>query len=202
MEPKILYKSLLKSIGKELKAYSFKKNGAQFIQETDAGYNIVHFQVDKYASKEEYRFTVEIGVAPKKLFEVGALDLIGKVDIADCLFRTRLNHLMGRREQWWRLETKDSVEQCFRDIWSGLQDKALPIFTKTATESELVLTMREFIGGSDNARDLRLLIALLHSQSIDFSQELRTLESLTRLNTSWTREKHEAFVQDLGIITN
>lgn len=154
---------------------------------------VIEVQKDrKYSTKDEIRFTVNVGISVDALRQVAAAT--GGPSASDvpppdrCHWRQRLGHLLpARSDVWWSVSDEKAAQAVCDEIAAGLIDIALPKVEVMASSEALVNAWREGRGQGlteyeRRANLARLLMALGRKEEAQAA--VRSLEDAS-LGKSW-----------------
>jgi Domain of unknown function (DUF4304) len=110
------YSRLLSEAGRYLKSEGFTRRGHSFLLETLDGWAFVAFQKSRKSTPTEILFTINLGVASRRLLEFFA-DGSDSIKLADAHWRVRVGYLLPeQRDVWWTIGPSTKSESLFAEI--------------------------------------------------------------------------------------
>lgn len=156
---------------------------------------VVETQKDrKYSTKEEVRFTVNVGISVDALRDAVAVAAEGGPSSSEvpppekCHWRQRLGYLLSAQSDvWWSVRDEQTAQLVCDEIAAGLIDIALPKVEAMASSEALVRLWQEGRGQglTEYERRInlaRLLVALGHTEEAQVA--VQALEDAS-LGKSW-----------------
>lgn len=112
------YKKIINDVTPSLRERGFKKSGASFYLQNEESWGIVNFQKSTKSSSEHIVFTVNLGVASKRLLKLSSTLHVGsRPGIWDCHWQERLGHLLEeKKDVWWTVEYQTPIDQLSHQI--------------------------------------------------------------------------------------
>jgi hypothetical protein len=193
METAKSFKHLKTCLTKRLAPSGFVADGDIVTRKMHDTVIVIEVQKDrKYSTKDEIRFTINIGISVDALREVGAA--AGGPSSSDvpspekCHWRQRLGYLLpAQRDLWWSVCDEQTAQAVCDEIAAGLTDTALPKVEAIASSDALVNAWREGRGQGlteyERLTNLaRLLMALGRKEEAQVA--VQSLENAS-LGKSW-----------------
>lgn len=128
---------------------------------------VVEVQKDrKYSTKEEARFTVNVGISVDALRDVvaaeGGLSSSEVPPPEKCHWRQRLGHLLpAQSDVWWSVRDEQTAQSACDEIAAGLIDIALPKVEAMASSEALARSWQEGRGQGLTEYERRVNLARL-----------------------------------------
>jgi hypothetical protein len=128
---------------------------------------VIEVQKDrKHSTKDEVRFTVNIGISVDALRDVVAV--AGRTSSSElpapekCHWRQRLGHLLpAQTDVWWSVSDKQTAQSVCDEIAAGLIDIAAPKVEAIASSEALVRSWQDGIGQGLTEYERRVSLAKL-----------------------------------------
>lgn len=135
---------ITKVISPYLKKMGFQKLRNSFYLPLEGNWGIINFQRSQTSDSNLIIFTVNIGIASKRILQfLGQAEHTKKPDIWDTQWRMRIGHLMPENnDMWWNIDQKTNIDELGNTLVNIVTNYALP-------------AIREFIH-DENLRDLWL----------------------------------------------
>lgn len=178
-----LYGTLLKDhVAPFLKADGFLRGGQCFLREGPESWAIIHFQQSSKSNSTKILFTVDFGVASKRVCEFFGIQVEQKKSIDTCQWRQRLGMLLpGGVDRWWSIDAETDIATLGSDLVCILRDCGIPVIESLSEDAALRdIWMSGVSPGLTRAQRLMNLLVLLdllgpHSEMQSVAQELRDL---------------------------
>lgn len=138
------FRSLKSCLDKRLASIGFVANGYLLSRRTNDTVVVIDIQKDRKSStKEEIRFTINVGISVDALREIAAVDggpSSSEVPLLErCHWRQRLGRLLpAQRDVWWSVRDEQTAKSVCDEIASGLTDIAFPVLEAMASSDALV----------------------------------------------------------------
>jgi hypothetical protein len=117
---------LSKKVAPALKVEGFSRRGTTFFLMKYENYGIINFQKSTTSTKERILFTINLGVASRKIYDIfdfKAEEL--KPSLLNCQWWTRLAPPWNG-ERWWTIQFITSIDLLERDLLSQIIDIGIP----------------------------------------------------------------------------
>lgn len=146
-----------------LKENGFKKKGQNYYKSIGEIGHAVNIQKDKWNSKDEIKFTINLGIFSKKYwlseFDFDKTQKIPELPKeSESLIRERIGQLKYGKDNWYLIESQKSEWKLVKDIKEDLMNYALPFFKELDTTSKLINHLKSNL--SEYGNDYRLMIML------------------------------------------
>ena len=191
------YDDFLKGVKAFLKGYNFSKKGGNFIRESENFYEVINFRQDKYSTKEEALFAVNIGVISKKILEHRKFKFFN--NLMHNQWQNRLSGLMGNGDLWVDVNKTVHIEGLLKQVERDLTHYVLPSLQQHSDEFYIVEKLWASIESGkilpfNTAEDLLILVvknfpqriadavSLLRSKIKDSNDRLFITEMMRELN--------------------
>lgn len=161
-----LFGALLKEhIGPFMKHEGFLRRGQSFIREGLESWAIVHFQRSSKSDAAEILFTVNLGVASKRLCDFFGIQVKGKNSIDTSHWRQRLGILAtGGVDHWWSIDGETDITSLGSELVRMIRDRGIPIIEALSEDAALRdLWISGVSPGLTRAQRLMNLLVLLDS---------------------------------------
>jgi hypothetical protein len=120
-----------------LKPEGFRKAGRSFEKESEEAIVVVNYQRSRDGGECD-RFTVNLGIASKRLFAFEDPRRTKHTPVEVCHWRMRMGRTLDPpRDAWWELCSSTDVPEVGREHQEILRTKALPLLEMTACDSKL-----------------------------------------------------------------
>jgi hypothetical protein len=167
MEAAKSFKHLKACLAKRLAPSGFVVGGDIMSRKMHDTVVVIEVQKDrKYSTKDEIRFTINVGISADALREVAAAaggSSSSNVPPPErCHWRQRLGHLLpAQSDVWWSVSDEKTVQAVCDEIAAGLTDIALPKVEAMASSDALVNAWREGRGQGLTEYERRVNLARL-----------------------------------------
>jgi Domain of unknown function (DUF4304) len=167
MEAAKSFKHLKVCLAKRLAPSGFVADGDIVSRKMHDTLVVIEVQKDrKYSTKEEIRFTVNVGISADALREVAAVAVgSSSSDVPPpekCHWRQRLGHLLpAQSDVWWSVRDAQTAQVACYEIAAGLTDIALPKVEAVASSDALVNAWQEGRGQGLTEYERRASLARL-----------------------------------------
>jgi len=138
--PTEAYKRIIKDVTPSIQKQGFKKTGVSFYRQNEESWGIINFQRSTESSAETIVFTVNLGVASKRLLKLIPIGRASrsKPDIWDCHWQERLGHLLDEnKDVWWTVDHQTSVDQLSYQIQNYITQLGVPEVLKYMSDESL-----------------------------------------------------------------
>jgi len=171
-----LFGALLKDhIEPLMKDVGFLRRGQCFFREGPESWAIINFQRSSKSDSVRILFTVDLGVASKRVCEFFGIQVGEKKNIDTCQWRQRLGMLTpGGVDHWWSIDTETDIASLGSDLKCIIRDRGIPVIESLSEDAALMgLWMSGVSPGLTRAQRLMNLTALL--DSLGPQSELRSV---------------------------
>jgi hypothetical protein len=102
-----LFAALLREVAPLYREAGFRRQAGSFYRPGKACLSVVNYQKSQYSSKAEVKFTVNIGIASRRLLAFFAVPDPPPETVPEykCHFRWRIGRLLGQGDVWWSIRT-------------------------------------------------------------------------------------------------
>lgn len=125
-----------------LRARGFAGSGQDFHRQVEGNWAAINFQRDRYSTKAQLRFTVNLGTASTVVRVEDGFAPDEPAAEVDCHWRTRLGELLPpKRDLWWTVGadmTDADIARLGQELASHLADVAVPKLTEMATDEAIL----------------------------------------------------------------
>ena len=121
-----------------LQPHEFRRKAPHYWRFTDGLSQCVNFQASAWGASNEGRFTINLGVSSRALFE-GFTGRQFPKQPSSVLWPTnvRIGHVMpARTDRWWDVNDSSDVPKLADEIAGVLHDYALPFFASLSTRRQ------------------------------------------------------------------
>jgi hypothetical protein len=159
------FKALLTLVHVDLKPLGFTKRGQNFYSGRGDNVGVINFQKHKWSTKEEIRFTVNVGAWSRRLENAFAA-FIGTRDFpaeSSCQWRQRIGRWIAGSggDQWWDIDAATDLRVLHDQIAPTILEYALPALrTRSSDEGLRDAWLAECAAGQ--ATSFRNLLFLLN----------------------------------------
>jgi len=130
-------------IGPILRARGWTKTGPTFHLRQPQGWGVVNFQKSPWGSRDETRFTINLGVALDALAPIFDRDPAKKPPSSMCEWSDRIgSFLEPARDTWWIVNGGSDLEALTNEIGPVVVDLALPPINERLTAEGFLRAMR------------------------------------------------------------
>jgi hypothetical protein len=129
MKPIEIFRLLLSSVVEpSLKAHGFSRSGYTFYLRRSDNWGLVSFQKSDKSSPQELIFTINIGVASRRLLKFfQSANQSPKPDIWDTHWRERIGFLLSYQDDhWWSITHNTSLDNLGQELRSCILDLIVP----------------------------------------------------------------------------
>lgn len=123
-----------------LKPIGFNKKGDSFFTIKNNNWGIINFQKSTGNTKEKIKFTINIGIASRAIFDFYYPDV--KHDppsVWNCHYRQRAGYLLPERSDiWWEINISTSIQPMFDKIKNIILEYALPAVNNNISDEALI----------------------------------------------------------------
>ena len=123
-----------------LSPLGFRRSAPHYWRVVDGLSQCVNFQASAWGSREAGRFTINLGLSRRALFE-GFTGRTFPKEPAAALWpvNARIGFVMpGHRDLWWRVDESTDIAKLGDQVADALQNYAVPWFQSLATRKDLV----------------------------------------------------------------
>jgi len=132
------YKKIIESTHQSLKNAGFVKNGNTFRISSDESRGVINFQKSTKSTVDSITFTINLGVASKRLLKIYNPKQIENPDIWDCHWQVRIGHLLpDNKDIWWTILAETNVDQLAQDIQKYTIKLGIPEIQKYLSDGAL-----------------------------------------------------------------
>jgi Domain of unknown function (DUF4304) len=114
--------------------YGFQKRKLLWNKDADSVVYVIDLQISKWsdcADDEAIRFTMNLGVCIKELYEMVWQEPRGEFVLeTDCFPRIRIAELLGVNDKWWHLSSSSDAEIVLDEIGILLEGYVVPFYMK------------------------------------------------------------------------
>jgi hypothetical protein len=144
-----------------LKENGFKKKGQNYFKSVGEIGHAINIQKDKWNSKDEIRFTINLGIFSEKYwlseFDFDKTHKIPEFPKeSESLIRERIGELKYGKDYWYLVEAQKLEWKLIKDIKEDLVNVVLPFFKKLDTTDKLINHLKSNL--NENGNDYRLKI--------------------------------------------
>lgn len=177
-ESLLIYEQLLKSLTPALTSHGFRRRSQRFHLCHDGNWSVVEFQKSTRSTGDKVIFTVNLGVALRRLLTFAGLDATRPAPIEECHWRERLGFLVGSQDKWWTIDPGTAMNDIGQELQRDLLNFAVPEVTRFLDEQALkALWLQGQSPGLTDIQRLKHLSVLL--KALGPPEELeRTLRDL------------------------
>lgn len=168
-----------------LKSQGFKKRGNQWNRVRGDFVDVVTLQEASFSSENETVFTLNIGVSiPEFVEAVWPNSITGFLTEAECAVRVRLGDLLQGKiygdsiDQWWSINSKDSVESVGNDVAAALDEYAIPFLEVFNDYDSIADHLRKSSGWTANSPFHLICGALAEAKCNRRAEALARLEQI------------------------
>jgi len=132
-------KEIIQSLTADMAKHGFKKRGYLFYRIENDVYGLIEFQKGKYATKEQFSFTINLAVYSPYLWNFFT-DPIGSFPNSGMAhWRIRPGELMSHKkaDHWWQVNDDIDTEALINEIRTFLIDKGIPAVVAHLSEEKL-----------------------------------------------------------------
>jgi hypothetical protein len=133
------YKKLIDILTPALKEKGFTKYRHRFYLRIENNWGIIDFQKSTKSTSNSVIFTVNLGIASKRILEKFSQIPEGKKpDIWDCQWQVRLGHVLGiNKDLWWTINEETSIDQLSEQLKEYILDYGVPEILKYISDDSL-----------------------------------------------------------------
>ena len=173
-----------------LKSKGFSRQGQTSFKWVGKNCEVVNFQANRYNTREDCKFTVNLGVFNRRIFqfETEYKPVPENPKEYDCHWRERLNSLLpDRPPEWWAINKDTQLSVLGYGIRSGLEVHALPVIDRYVTDEGL----RDFWMDKGERIHLKALLqlAVLLAEIGPAGQMDRTLQACRKKMTGTSSDR-------------
>jgi uncharacterized protein DUF4304 len=128
------------ALGPVYKAAGFKRRAGTFYRAAGDCLHVVNYQKSEYSSRDDVRFTANIGIASRRLLEFYAAPNPPPSTVPEyqCQFRSRIGGLLGKDDVWWDIDASTAFEGLAREQIKLTWDPILKWLDENGSEAALV----------------------------------------------------------------
>ena len=118
----------------------FRKRSGSFFREVPTCVQLANYQKSSYSDRHDIRFTINIGVASKRLwafFNAGEA-IPGSFPEYKCHVRRRIGDLLGSGDKWWRLAPNSDVSSLRKEHQTAIGATIIPWLDRYGSDRGLV----------------------------------------------------------------
>jgi hypothetical protein len=136
-----MFDQMLKEVAASLGDLGVRKRGRDLVWESDECWGVIHFQKDRKDHLEEQKFTVDLGVASKRILRFDGLVTDRAPRTHECCWRRRLGQL-GKKptDLCWSMTDYWTFRTAVDDVTDLIRSEALPAM-KTLMEDRALLRL-------------------------------------------------------------
>lgn len=139
-----------------LKENGFRRKGQNFFKPLDEVGHIINIQKDKWNSKDEIKFTINIGVF-SNIYWLSELDFENTKILpefpkeSESIIRKRIGELKYGEDYWYSIESQRSERKLIKDVASDIENYVTPFFNKIDSSDKLIkhLKSNQNVFGND-----------------------------------------------------
>ena len=122
------YRQVQSKTAKLLNGLGFKRKGSIIFTAKDDNFAVIHFQSNRYSTKTELTFTVNVGVIIGKLVDPRAYSQCLKhPSIVHAQVRLRIGNLLPeKRDKWWTITEDVEIVESSKDFARLMIQTAVP----------------------------------------------------------------------------
>lgn len=137
------FKGVKTCLAKRLAPFGFSAAGDIFSRNLSDTLVVLEIQKDRHSTKDEIRFTVNVGISVNALRAIAAAAVgASSADVpspSKCHWRERLGLLMPvRRDLWWSVRDEETAQAVCDEVTSGVVEDALPQIEDVASTEVLI----------------------------------------------------------------
>ncbi|MFN8360307.1 MAG: DUF4304 domain-containing protein [Candidatus Kapaibacterium sp.] len=165
------FKRLISTIGTQLKAAGFTKQGNTFYLQRDSNWGIINFQKSMSSTKQAVKFTINLGVQSTSICKVLKYkEKVDKPTIGVCHWTERIGFLLPQKQDyWWTISDDTDLEELIVELSNVVGELAVPELEAHITdESLMILWLNGFAGCTMLGRYIYLttLLKLHHDERL------------------------------------
>jgi hypothetical protein len=128
------------SIAPCFKEPGFRKRAGSFFREVPTCVQVVNYQKSSYSDRHDIRFTINVGVASKRLwaFFNGGKTIPASFPEYKCHVRRRIGDLLGSGDKWWRLAPHSEVDSLREEHQAAIGATIIPWLDRYGSDRGLV----------------------------------------------------------------
>ena len=174
-----------------LKENGFKKQGLNFYRPIDEISHTINIQKDKWNTKEEIRFTLNIGVFSNKYwlseFDYDEACKLPKFpNESTSIVRERIGELKLGKDHWYTIESQKLEYALIKELKEDIKKYVLPFLNSITNVNELIQYLKN--NQTDHGNDYKLFIMLaeegfLEEAEVVYSKMKKSTSNIDRLKS-------------------
>jgi hypothetical protein len=128
------------ALGPVYKAAGFKRKAGNFHRAAGDCLHVVNYQKSRYSSRDDVTFTINVGIASRRLLEFYAAPHPPPLTVTEpqCQFRARIGSLLGKDDVWWDIDASTAFEGLALEHIKLTWDPILKWLDENGSEEALV----------------------------------------------------------------
>ena len=177
-----------------LKENGFKKKGQNYYKSIGEIGQTVNIQKDKWNSKDEIKFTINLGIFSEKYwlseFDFDKTKKIPQLPKeSESIIRKRIGELKYGKDFWYSIESQRLEWKLVKDIKEDFVNYILPFFKELDTKDKLINHLKS--NQSEYGNDYRLFILLAEEGLKEEAEKVyqKLLENRSEMQIEQIKEK-------------
>lgn len=134
-----MFEQMLKEVAATLSEEGVKKRGRDLVWQSDECWGVLHFQKDRQDLLEEQKFTVDVGIASKRILRFDSIAGDRAPHAHECCWRRRLGQILKNpTDLWWSITDHWTFRNAVDDVTDLLQKEAMPAMKQLMNDRALV----------------------------------------------------------------
>lgn len=163
-------------IGPLLKDRGFRKSRQTFWKDSDMILAVISFQKSQWNSNEVVSFTVNVGIASKRLMPAHPAHRPPRVEA--CVVQERIGWLLPIREDlWWEIRSDTDIDRVADDVKAAIVRGVLPFIRRFPNDQALLSYWAEAIAyGGRSLHTMRFGAALSLAAALGNDELVRAIQ--------------------------
>jgi len=134
-----MFEQMLKEVAAALASHGIKKRGRDLVWQSEECWAVIHFQKDRADLLEEQKFTVDVGIASKRILRFDGISVDRAPHAHECCWRRRLGQVLKNpTDLWWSITDHWSFRNAVDEVIDLILKEALPAMKQLMEDRALV----------------------------------------------------------------